>query len=340
MKWLDAVVDTPGASAVNWTREVTLPPGKYGFRARAIDTSANTGTSGWRAFETAGGEPVNTSLPIISGSAELGEEVSATAGSWTGVEPITLSYQWQRCDGGCTDIPSATSSTYTVGNDDVGSSLTVVETATSIAGTATATAAATGVVPVPPGPPDPPDPPTDTFVDDDGNIHEAAIEAIAAAGITMGCNPPANDRFCPDDPVTRGAMAAFLNRALTLDPTGIDYFTDDDGSVFEADINRIAAAGITLGCNPPANDRFCPDDPVTRGAMAAFLNRALTLDPTGIDYFTDDDGSVFEADINRIAAAGITLGCNPPANDHYCPNRVVTRAEMATFLTRALGLDG
>ena len=54
-------------------------------------------------------------------------------------------------------------------------------------------------------------------------------------------------------------------------------FVDDDVSVFEADIERLAAAGITRGCNPPVNDRFCPDDPVTRGQMAAFLHRALTL---------------------------------------------------------------
>ena len=55
----------------------------------------------------------------------------------------------------------------------------------------------------------------------------------------------------------------------------MDYFVDDAGSVFEADINAIAAAGITLGCNPPTNDRYCPTDNVTRAQMAAFLRRAL-----------------------------------------------------------------
>ena len=53
-------------------------------------------------------------------------------------------------------------------------------------------------------------------------------------------------------------------------------FVDDDGSIFEEDIERLAAAGITRGCNPPINDRFCPNDPVTRAQMAAFLHRALT----------------------------------------------------------------
>jgi hypothetical protein len=52
-------------------------------------------------------------------------------------------------------------------------------------------------------------------------------------------------------------------------------FVDDDASVFEAGIERLAAAGITKGCNPPANDMFCPNDAVTRAQMAAFLHRAL-----------------------------------------------------------------
>jgi hypothetical protein len=50
-------------------------------------------------------------------------------------------------------------------------------------------------------------------------------------------------------------------------------FTDDDASVFEEDIEWLAAAGVTRGCNPPTSDRFCPDDPVTRGQMAAFMHR-------------------------------------------------------------------
>jgi hypothetical protein len=71
-------------------------------------------------------------------------------------------------------------------------------------------------------------------------------------------------------------MAAFLVRALGLTETDGTDFVDDDGSIFEGDIERLAAAGITRGCNPPDNDRFCPDDPITRGQMAAFLFRALT----------------------------------------------------------------
>ena len=123
-------------------------------------------------------------------------------------------------------------------------------------------------------------PPGGTFSDDDGNVHEGYIEAIAARGITRGCNPPANDLYCPEENVTRGQMAAFLVRALDLAPyREADIFDDDNDSVFEEDIQALAAAGITKGCNPPANDSYCPDEYVKRDQMASFLGRALSLEP-------------------------------------------------------------
>jgi len=63
---------------------------------------------------------------------------------------------------------------------------------------------------------------------------------------------------------------------------------------------------------------------------------AMALAPGGT--FIDDNGSTHEPAINQIAAADITIGCNQPTGDRYCPNRNVTRGEMATFLTRALHL--
>lgn len=183
-------------------------------------------------------------------------------------------------------------------------------------------------------------PPGGTFTDDNGNTHEGNIEAIAEIGVTRGCNPPENDRYCPFDPVSREQMAAFLNRALELDPSDEDHFVDDDASIFGNDINALAAADITRGCNPPRNDEFCPRDFVTRGQMAAFLVRGFDYDdnPPG-NRFVDDDDSIFEEDIERLAAAGVTVGCNPPENDRYCPDDFVQRDQMASFLSRALQLQ-
>jgi germination protein M len=181
--------------------------------------------------------------------------------------------------------------------------------------------------------------PGGTFIDDNGNVHEGFIEAIAAEDIARGCNPPDNDWYCPDDPVTRGEMAAFLTRALELEPSGEDSFVDDDGSVFESDIESLAAAGITRGCNPPDNAEFCPASFVTRGEMAAFLVRAFDYEDTAGETFVDDDASEFESDIERLAAAGVTRGCNPPDNDRFCPDEPVLRDQMASFLGRALQLE-
>jgi hypothetical protein len=187
--------------------------------------------------------------------------------------------------------------------------------------------------------------PINTFVDDDGSVFEADIEWLAATGITKGCNPPINDMYCPNDPTTRGQMAAFFHRALgsvlSVDLADANVFTDAVGSVFEADIAWLSAAGITQGCNPPQNDLYCASGLVTRGQMAAFLHRGFgsligTPTPSGLT-FTDTATSVFEADIQWLVDAGITKGCGP---DTYCPNDLVTRGQMAAFFHRAYQAAG
>ena len=159
---------------------------------------------------------------------------------------------------------------------------------------------------------------------------------LAGEGITRGCNP-SGTLFCPIDYVTRAQMAAFLSRALSLPiPLEGDRFIDDTG-IFEADIEALAVAGITRGCSAHGT-RFCPDDLLTRGEMAAFLSRALELPvPTGTDRFIDDDG-IFEADIEAIAAAGITRGCDKDGT-RFCPDDPVTREQMSAILHRALPSD-
>ena len=67
------------------------------------------------------------------------------------------------------------------------------------------------------------------------------------------------------------ALALFVVPVAAIAAAG---FVDvDDDSVFVADIEWLKDSGVTLGCNPPANDRFCPKDNVTREQMAAFMHR-------------------------------------------------------------------
>ncbi len=170
-----------------------------------------------------------------------------------------------------------------------------------------------------------------TFADDDLSAFQADIEWLAASGITKGCNPPFNDHFCPTGFVTREQMASFLARALALPPPSTDRFVDDNGSPHENDINSVAEAGITLGCEV---GYFCPGKVVSREQMASFLTRGLELSASETDQFTDDTGSPHEADINTIAGWGITVGCG---GTKFCPDGLVTREQMAAFLHRALG---
>jgi hypothetical protein len=72
------------------------------------------------------------------------------------------------------------------------------------------------------------------------------------------------------------------------------HFNDDEDSIFEEHINWMADAKVTLGCNPPVNDHYCPDDNVTRGEMAAFMRRLA-------QYLGAEDGTPAEAD-HAVAA--------------------------------------
>jgi hypothetical protein len=162
-----------------------------------------------------------------------------------------------------------------------------------------------------------------------GHLFAGEVTGLVELGITRGCT---QTTFCPEESVTRGEMAAFLVRSLDLKPLDgpTDSFTDDDGSAFEADIEILQGHGITNGCT---TTKFCPTEVVTRGEMAAFLVRAFKLSASTHDPFSDDDGTVFESDVAALDASGVTSGC---ATRLYCPDRSVTRGEMAAFLIRAL----
>ncbi|HEX2420923.1 MAG TPA: S-layer homology domain-containing protein, partial [Acidimicrobiia bacterium] len=180
------------------------------------------------------------------------------------------------------------------------------------------------------------DPPAYSFVgrfgDDEQNPFVVDIEWAAAEGITVGCNPPFNDWFCPRLPVTRAQMATFLVRALDLPPAPEDFFADDGGSSHEDDINRLAAAGITTGC---AGGTYCPEESVTREQMASFLVRAFDVPTAAVNPF-GDVGGTHAGDIAALYQSGITNGCSASPL-FYCPGQTVLREQMAAFLHRAAG---
>lgn len=169
------------------------------------------------------------------------------------------------------------------------------------------------------------------FTDDDESAHEANIEFLFDEKIAAGC---AQNLFCPYRDVSRAEMVAFLSRWVQPAPTTEDYFDDDDGHWAEQVLNRMAAARIIRGCG----ERLaCPDVSVTRGQVAAFLSRTFRFPTVADDFFSDDDGSLFETDINTIAAAGVTAGCGP---DRFCPDIPSRRDQTASLIARSLRWAG
>jgi len=128
------------------------------------------------------------------------------------------------------------------------------------------------------------------------------------------------------------ALAAVFGQSPASAAAATPAFSDIADSRFRTQIEWLAAEDITHGCG---DGRFCPDGLVTRAQMASFLVRFLSLPPAARDAFSDDDSSRHEASINALAAADLTFGCE---SDTYCPNGRVTRAQMATFLSRAAHL--
>lgn len=107
-------------------------------------------------------------------------------------------------------------------------------------------------------------------------------------------------------------LAAFVAPVTAM---AVDQFTDvPDTNTFHSDIAWLADNGVTKGCNPPANDKFCPSSNVTRGQMAAFMKRlstgqvvdAGTLEGQTADDLTSDGFSIYhDAPVDITGSANV-----------------------------------
>jgi phage replication-related protein YjqB (UPF0714/DUF867 family) len=172
---------------------------------------------------------------------------------------------------------------------------------------------------------------TPTFVDvQPDHPHGGGIAFVADAEVTRGYP---DGSFRPAGVVTRGQMAAFLTRALDLPAAeGSDTFPDVPAEHTHADaIARVAAADIASGFS---DGTYRPSVRVSRAQMASFLARALALEDAAGDAFHDvPSGHAHEGKIGAVAGGGIAAGYG---DGRFGPADVVTRAQMATFLHRAL----
>ena len=169
-----------------------------------------------------------------------------------------------------------------------------------------------------------------------GGVHEPAIEALVDLGVFTDTEC-GDGLLCPDNPIDRWVMAVWLIRVLGDEVTaaGTSRFADVDTSKWWSPYaEELADRNITAGCNTDPL-RYCPNQSVTRAQMASFLVHAFDLDSAPSAGFTDTGGNTHQTNIDALAAAGITAGCKTDPL-RYCPDDPVTRAQMATFLHRAL----
>jgi Tol biopolymer transport system component len=167
----------------------------------------------------------------------------------------------------------------------------------------------------------------------------AAVGTMRWLSITGGCSarPPL---YCPEQVVTRAQIAVFMSRFLQIPApvSGEPYFQDMPRThlAFRY-VQGLREAGLTRGCaaDPPL---FCPEALTTRAQMAVLLARALKLEASEPERprFADVPADYWAGpEVAALAEAGIVRGCSaePPL---YCPDELVTRAQLAVFLDRAL----
>jgi hypothetical protein len=145
------------------------------------------------------------------------------------------------------------------------------------------------------------------------------------------------------NPTLRQQMAVFLLKAkygvcYAPPPCNGDFLDVPCPSTFANWIEDLADQGITGGCG---NGNYCPQNPVRRDQMAAFLLRTKygqSYTPPACNGDFDDVAcpSLFADWIEQLAEEQITTGCGGP---NYCPLNPNTRGQMAVFLTKTFDLE-
>ena len=179
----------------------------------------------------------------------------------------------------------------------------------------------------------------DRFADVAGNPHEYEINRMAQLGITVGCATEPEPSYCPDAHVTRAQMAAFLLRAIgqpNPQPTGANPFSDVPDDVW---YTKYALRFSQMGVDTGENGEWRPDDPLTRLEMAQWLTQMFdyitpATRPQGL--FGDVDVEHWEV-VEGLYNVGVARGCSGQPL-LYCPDQPVTRAQMASFIIRALSI--
>ena len=164
---------------------------------------------------------------------------------------------------------------------------------------------------------------------DDGRVYaykmpdsiDARLASLSLTGVDIGEFSPAVANYSG---VVEAGVRRTIVKARAAQPGAKVAIAPGDSRHWGHQVRVFNGAEVTVTVTSPD------------GSRSRVYRVQISAPPQG--HFTDDDASVHADAIDAAATAGIVAGCNPPEADLFCPGRPVTRAEMATFLVRALEL--
>jgi hypothetical protein len=158
-QWQRCTPDGSHCSDVSGARRnsYTLTPADVGSRPRILVTGKNAyGTASAASLvgnvpiiSPLGTAPQNTAMPALSGTPQVGQNLTLAAGTWQGSTPMSFVYGWQRCSSGganCVKIAGANNNVYAVTTADVGFTIRGTVMASNAFGRTTVLTAPTAVV--------------------------------------------------------------------------------------------------------------------------------------------------------------------------------------------------
>ncbi|MDT5023789.1 MAG: hypothetical protein QOE61_215, partial [Micromonosporaceae bacterium] len=146
-----ACVAIAGASVQTYT----LKSSDVGHTIRVQESATNAGGTGGPVTSSAtnvvqataaGTPPANSSPPAVTGTAKIGQNLSASTGAWSGSSPLSYVYQWQLCRSACANVVGATNASFLLSAATTGAHVRVVVTASNPAGHASAASRRVGPV--------------------------------------------------------------------------------------------------------------------------------------------------------------------------------------------------
>jgi regulation of enolase protein 1 (concanavalin A-like superfamily) len=153
----------------------------------------------------------------------------------------------------------------------------------------------------------------------------AALLSVGLVAVGTTSAAPTASQTLPPPPT---------NETATAELTTVAFDDVPDDHVHAKAIEAMAALGITSGC---AQNRFCPSDPLSRAQMATLLVRGFQLPLVASDRFADVNiNTTHGPSINTLVDAGYARGCS---KDRFCPKNALTRAQAASVLANAFGLE-